>query len=187
MESDESSALLGRGYTLRETASQDDGRRESSEGLSYVSSAVAVPEMDGDNRCTDDEESTDSQSRLVRTAMICFIFMVVEIIGGVTANSLAILTDAAHMMSDVRSCPMLNQLQNKCHPGLPASADIIWQVSSMAIAISAMRLATLPATTNYTFGFHKAEVRVCPKYGVLPLFPDPPDISFFHSTHMGSV
>jgi len=131
VESDESSALLGRGYTLRETASQDDGRRESSEGLSYVSSAVAVPEMDGDNRCTDDEESTDSQSRLVRTAMICFIFMVVEIIGGVTANSLAILTDAAHMMSDV---------------------------SSMAIAISAMRLATLPATTNYTFGFHKAEV-----------------------------
>jgi len=33
--------------------------------------------------------------------IICFFFMVCEIIGGIMSNSLAILTDAAHMLSDV--------------------------------------------------------------------------------------
>lgn len=32
---------------------------------------------------------------------ICFLFMIVEIVGGLISNSLAILTDAAHMLSDV--------------------------------------------------------------------------------------
>ena len=32
---------------------------------------------------------------------ICFFFMIVEVIGGVMSGSLAILTDAAHMLSDV--------------------------------------------------------------------------------------
>ena len=34
----------------------------------------------------------------------------------------------------------------------------------MAIAISAMRLASLPATTNLAFGFHKAQVKIGPKW-----------------------
>lgn len=33
--------------------------------------------------------------------VICFIFMIAEIIGGIMSDSLAILTDAAHMLSDV--------------------------------------------------------------------------------------
>jgi len=33
--------------------------------------------------------------------IICVFFMVSEIIGGIMSNSLAILTDAAHMLSDV--------------------------------------------------------------------------------------
>ena len=33
--------------------------------------------------------------------IICFLFMIVEVIGGVASGSLAILTDAAHMLSDV--------------------------------------------------------------------------------------
>ena len=32
---------------------------------------------------------------------ICFLFMIVEIVGGIASGSLAILTDAAHMLSDV--------------------------------------------------------------------------------------
>ncbi|KAL1352957.1 hypothetical protein AAHE18_06G205400 [Arachis hypogaea] len=32
---------------------------------------------------------------------LCFVFMTVEVIGGIKANSLAILTDAAHLLSDV--------------------------------------------------------------------------------------
>lgn len=33
--------------------------------------------------------------------VICFIFMAAEIVGGIMSDSLAILTDAAHMLSDV--------------------------------------------------------------------------------------
>ncbi|KAJ0922620.1 putative cation efflux protein [Helianthus annuus] len=33
--------------------------------------------------------------------ILCFIFMGVEVFGGIKANSLAILTDAAHLLSDV--------------------------------------------------------------------------------------
>jgi Co/Zn/Cd efflux system component len=33
--------------------------------------------------------------------VICFFFMICEVIGGVMSGSLAILTDAAHMLSDV--------------------------------------------------------------------------------------
>ena len=32
--------------------------------------------------------------------MICFLFMVAEVIGGYLSNSVAIMTDAAHMLSD---------------------------------------------------------------------------------------
>ena len=33
--------------------------------------------------------------------ILCVIFMVVEVVGGIKANSIAILTDAAHLLSDV--------------------------------------------------------------------------------------
>lgn len=33
--------------------------------------------------------------------IICFFFMIAEIVGGIMSDSLAILTDAAHMLSDV--------------------------------------------------------------------------------------
>ena len=39
--------------------------------------------------------------KLALVVVICFIFMIVEVIGGKISGSLAILTDAAHMLSDV--------------------------------------------------------------------------------------
>jgi zinc transporter 2 len=51
--------------------------------------------------------------------------------GGYMSHSLAILTDAAHLLSDV---------------------------ASMGISIAAIKLAQNPATKEYTFGFAKAEV-----------------------------
>ena len=39
--------------------------------------------------------------QLLAVVIICFIFMLVEVVGGVISGSLAILTDAAHMCSDV--------------------------------------------------------------------------------------
>lgn len=58
-------------------------------------------------------------------------FLVVEIVGGVLTNSLALLSDAAHMFTDVMA---------------------------LAIAIAAMRLSRLPADRKRTFGYHRFEI-----------------------------
>lgn len=39
--------------------------------------------------------------KLFSVALVCFIFMGLEFAGGIISGSLAILTDAAHMFSDV--------------------------------------------------------------------------------------
>ncbi len=58
-------------------------------------------------------------------------FFVVEVVGGILTRSLALLSDAAHMFTDVMA---------------------------LAIAIAAMRLSRLPADRKRTFGYHRFEV-----------------------------
>ena len=69
--------------------------------------------------------------KLVWVIIICFFFMVCEIIGGVMSNSLAILTDAAHMLSDVA--------------GFMISLFSIW-------------IGQKSANCRQTYGWHRAEV-----------------------------
>nr|CCW28718.1 putative Cation_efflux domain containing protein [Arachis duranensis] len=49
----------------------------------------------------DSEERSASMRKLLIAVVLCVIFMSVEVVGGIKANSLAILTDAAHLVSDV--------------------------------------------------------------------------------------
>ncbi|MQL83558.1 hypothetical protein Taro_016058 [Colocasia esculenta] len=49
----------------------------------------------------DAKERLASMRKLVMAVILCTIFMCVEVAAGVKANSLAILTDAAHLLSDV--------------------------------------------------------------------------------------
>ena len=57
--------------------------------------------------------------------------MVAEVVGGLVTNSLALLSDAAHMFSDV---------------------------AALAISLVALWLAARPATLRRTFGYYRAEV-----------------------------
>ena len=43
---------------------------------------------------------------LIKVTMISALFMTVEIIGGIAANSIAIISDAAHLGSDVLGLAM---------------------------------------------------------------------------------
>ena len=63
--------------------------------------------------------------------IICLIFMAAEIVGGVMAGSLAILTDAAHLMSDV---------------------------AGFAISIFAIWLGRRKATVEFSYGWSRAEI-----------------------------
>ncbi|XP_020880552.1 metal tolerance protein A2 isoform X1 [Arabidopsis lyrata subsp. lyrata] len=47
------------------------------------------------------QERAASMRKLLIAVVLCAIFIVVEVVGGIKANSLAILTDAAHLLSDV--------------------------------------------------------------------------------------
>jgi len=69
--------------------------------------------------------------KLLVVVCICFIFMILEIIGGIISNSLAILTDAAHMLSDV---------------------------AGFVISIFAIWVGGKSPTASSSWGFHKAEV-----------------------------
>ncbi|GKB31099.1 metal tolerance protein 1-like protein [Tanacetum coccineum] len=47
------------------------------------------------------KERSSSMWKLPAGIIICFLFMTVEVVGGIKANSLAVLTDAAHLLSDI--------------------------------------------------------------------------------------
>lgn len=46
----------------------------------------------------------EAQRKLLIGTTLCFLFMIAEIVGGLMAHSLAVMTDAAHMLSDVAGC-----------------------------------------------------------------------------------
>jgi cobalt-zinc-cadmium efflux system protein len=69
--------------------------------------------------------------RLALTLALVLAYMVAEVIGGVLANSLALLADAGHMLSDA---------------------------ASLGLALAAMWIARRPRTASHTYGFHRAEI-----------------------------
>ncbi|KAA0039943.1 metal tolerance protein A2 isoform X3 [Cucumis melo var. makuwa] len=56
---------------------------------------------DAKNSSKDAKERSASMRKLCIAVVLCIVFMSVEVVGGIKANSLAILTDAAHLLSDV--------------------------------------------------------------------------------------
>jgi zinc transporter 2 len=69
--------------------------------------------------------------KLFFVSFICFIFMGLEFAGGIISHSLAILTDAAHMFSDVAG----------------------FMISFFSIYISKNK-----TTFDYSMGYHRAEI-----------------------------
>ena len=78
-----------------------------------------------------EKENAAARKKLWCVSVLCLAFMVLEIIGGFLANSLAIMTDAAHLLSDL---------------------------ASFLISIFALWLATRAPTSRLSFGFHRAEI-----------------------------
>lgn len=76
--------------------------------------------------------TADADRRWLTGALaLIVVFMVAEVVMGVLAHSLALLSDAAHMLTDA---------------------------VALALALTAMRLAARPARGGYTFGLRRAEI-----------------------------
>jgi cobalt-zinc-cadmium efflux system protein len=69
--------------------------------------------------------------RLTITLALVLVYMVAEVVGGLLANSLALLADAGHMLSDA---------------------------ASLGLALFAIWAAQRPKTASHTYGFHRAEI-----------------------------
>lgn len=69
--------------------------------------------------------------KLFVASAIALIFLIAEVIGGILSGSLAILSDAAHMFSDL---------------------------SGFFISIMSIWVGTRPASKKLTYGYHRAEV-----------------------------
>jgi len=82
---------------------------------------------------TSREEGIDKKARrkLILASILCLVFMIGEVIGGVLSNSLAIATDAAHLLTDF---------------------------ASFMISLLAIWLAARPKSQKMSFGWHRAEV-----------------------------
>jgi cobalt-zinc-cadmium efflux system protein len=76
--------------------------------------------------------SADADARWLAVALgLIASFMVVEVVGGLLADSLALLSDAAHMLTDA---------------------------GAIGLALVAARLAARPAAGRFTFGLGRAEI-----------------------------
>ncbi|MEE8352857.1 MAG: cation diffusion facilitator family transporter [Dehalococcoidales bacterium] len=100
--------------------------------------------------------------RLLIALVIVVTIMVVEVVGGLVSNSLALIGDAGHMLVDALA---------------------------LAISFVAIKIAQRPATTSRTFGYHRVEVMAALTNGIILLliaayilfeayqrFRDPPEV-----------
>lgn len=77
------------------------------------------------------DATAGNRKRLTLALVLTAAYMVAEVIGGLAANSLALLADAGHMFSDA---------------------------AALGLSLVALLLAQRPATSQRTYGFHRAEI-----------------------------
>lgn len=82
------------------------------------------------------------QKRLLLVLGLTTTFLIAEVVGGLVTGSLALLADAAHMMTDV---------------------------FGLGLALVAIRFAARPATNRYSYGFYRIEILAATFNGALLL------------------
>ncbi|XP_063770995.1 probable proton-coupled zinc antiporter SLC30A3 [Pseudophryne corroboree] len=77
------------------------------------------------------QQKLQARRKLYFACGVCFLFMIGEVVGGYIAHSLAIMTDAAHLLTDL---------------------------GSMCVSIFSLWISTRPPTKTMTFGWHRSEI-----------------------------
>ncbi|XP_033219609.1 zinc transporter 2-like isoform X2 [Belonocnema kinseyi] len=83
------------------------------------------------HRERNDDIDKKARKKLLIASALCVLFMIGEIVGGIWSNSLAIATDAAHLLTDF---------------------------ASFMISLFSIWVASRPATRKMPFGWYRAEV-----------------------------
>uniref|UniRef100_A0A8C2KZR2 Proton-coupled zinc antiporter SLC30A8 n=1 Tax=Cyprinus carpio TaxID=7962 RepID=A0A8C2KZR2_CYPCA len=104
-----------------------------------TSESMSSVEMRDSKHCHDNSRALEdrerekklAKKRLYIVSVVCLVFMVGEILGGYFAGSLAVLTDAAHLLVDL---------------------------TSFIISLCSLWLSSRPATRTLNYGWHRAEI-----------------------------
>ncbi|XP_073528985.1 probable proton-coupled zinc antiporter SLC30A3 [Phyllobates terribilis] len=80
---------------------------------------------------SDNQLKLQARKKLYFACVVCFIFMIGEVTGGYIAHSLAIMTDAAHLLTDL---------------------------GSMCVSLFSLWISSRPPTKDMTFGWHRSEI-----------------------------
>ncbi|KAJ3111045.1 hypothetical protein HK100_002829 [Physocladia obscura] len=116
-----------------ESAINPDPDPEFASGTSTSTSASAVipHSISAVNNSASTSAKTAITNSLKTAIALCFVFFLVELIAGWWCGSLAILSDAFHLLSDV---------------------------VGFAVSVYAIRLSQIASNKDYTFGFKRVEV-----------------------------
>lgn len=87
--------------------------------------------MSGDHKHDHSHSHQSNRRRLIAVLALTFTYMLAEAIGGFVTNSLALLSDAGHMLADV---------------------------ASLGLALLALWFAARPATAKKTYGYYRMEI-----------------------------
>lgn len=78
------------------------------------------------------EEGDDKETKKLKTAtLIALLFMLIELVGGIVAHSLALISDALHMFTDV---------------------------GAFVLSLIVLRIAKRPSSKTMTYGYQRAEI-----------------------------
>ncbi|XP_054015315.1 proton-coupled zinc antiporter SLC30A2-like isoform X2 [Hylaeus anthracinus] len=103
---------------------------DENQGGDYQKNPSPITE-DHCHRERDEEIDKKAKKKLLLASALCVIFMIAEIVGGILSNSLAIATDAAHLLTDF---------------------------ASFMISLFSIWVASRPPTRKMPFGWYRAEV-----------------------------
>ncbi|XP_067098189.1 zinc transporter 2 [Osmerus mordax] len=81
--------------------------------------------------CEESRDKALAKRKLYIASVICLFFMIGEVIGGYLAHSLAIMTDAAHLLTDL---------------------------GSMLVSLFSLWVSSRPPTKTMTLGWHRSEI-----------------------------
>ncbi|KAF9312011.1 hypothetical protein BG003_006739 [Podila horticola] len=109
---------------------EEDKEILKSSSLSGSTANESLPEDDAPT-LAEMQESEKDKRRLKIAIALCSTFFCVELAGGLLADSLALLSDSFHLLTDI---------------------------TSFIISLGAIYLSHRPSTATHTFGYHRAEV-----------------------------
>ena len=117
-------------FTEKTSEANHEAQEKQADGKTLKASRINITHCHVER-----EHGIDKKARrkLIIASCLCLVFMIVEVVGGVLSNSIAIATDAAHLLTDL---------------------------ASFMISLFSIWLASRPSTKRMSFGWHRAEVNL---------------------------